>query len=260
MRLAANLSLLYRDLAYLDRFAQAKADGFEAVESWWPSGEDPHAVAAAARAAALPLVLLNIEAGDAAAGERGFFNRPEERERVLAATRAAIDLASRTGCRRLNALVGNRVGDDAEAELTTALPALRQAAALAADAGMRLTIEALNGFDTPRYLVQSTARARQLVADIGHRAGVQFDTFHMARMGEDIVGVAREHGGELAHVQVADHPGRHEPGTGELAFEAFFAALRAAGYDADVGLEFLPTRPVAETLSAVRERLAADAR
>jgi hydroxypyruvate isomerase len=256
VRLAANLSLLYRDLQYLERFARARADGFEAVESWWPSGEDPGVVAAAAREVGLPLVLLNIEAGDAAAGERGFFNRPEERDRVLAATRAAIDLASRTGCRRLNALVGNRVGDDPEAELATALPTLREAAALAADAGMRITIEALNGDDTPRYLVQSTARARQLVADIGHGAGVQFDTYHMTRMGEDPVAVAREFGAELAHVQIADFPGRHEPGTGELPFDAFFGALRAAGYQGDAGLEFLPTRPVAETLAALRARLA----
>ena len=117
MRLAANVSLLYRDLPYLERFARARADGFEAVESWWPLGEDPGAVAAVAREVGLPLVLLNIEAGDPAAGERGFFNRPDERERVLAATRAAIDLASKTGCRQLNALVGNRVGDDPEAEL-----------------------------------------------------------------------------------------------------------------------------------------------
>jgi hydroxypyruvate isomerase len=259
MRLAANLSLLYRDLPYLERFARARADGFHAVESWWPSGEDPGAIAAVAQEVGLPLVLLNIEAGDAAAGERGFFNRPEERDHVLAATRAAIDLASRTGCRRLNALVGNRVGDDAEAELASALPTLREAAALAADAGMRLTIEALNGDDTPRYLVQSTARARALVADIGHAAGVQFDTYHMGRMGEDLVAIAREIGSELAHVQVADFPGRHEPGTGELPFDAFFLALRAAGYAGDAGLEFLPTRPVAETLAAVRERLAGDA-
>jgi hydroxypyruvate isomerase len=76
MRLAANLSLLYRDLPYLERFARARADGFHAVESWWPSGEDPGAIAAVAQEVGLPLVLLNIEAGDAAAGERGFFNRP----------------------------------------------------------------------------------------------------------------------------------------------------------------------------------------
>jgi len=259
MRLAANLSLLYGDLPYLERFARARADGFEAVETWWPSGEDPAAVAATAQEVGLPLVLLNVEAGDLPAGERGFFNRSEERERVLAATRTAIDLASRTGCRRLNALVGNGVGDDADAELAAALPTLREAAALAADAGMRLTIEALNGDDTPRYLVRSTARARALVADIGHGAGVQFDTYHMARMGEDIVAVAREIGSELAHVQLADYPGRHEPGTGELPFDAFFTALRAAGYTGDAGLEFLPTRPVAETLAAVRERVASDA-
>ena len=256
MRLAANVSLLYRDLPYLERFARARADGFEAVESWWPLGEDPGAVAAVAREVGLPLVLLNIEAGDPAAGERGFFNRPDERERVLAATRAAIDLASKTGCRQLNALVGNRVGDDPEAELRAALPTLREAAARAADAGMRLTIEALNGDDTPRYLVQSTARSRALVEAIGHGAGVQLDTYQMGRMGEDIVADARELGDALAHVQVADHPGRHEPGTGELPFDAFFEALRTSGYRGDAGLEFLPTRPVAETLAAVRERLA----
>jgi hydroxypyruvate isomerase len=259
VRLAANLSLLYRDLPYLERFAQARADGFEAVESWWPNGEDPGAVVAAAQEAGLPAVLLNLEAGDTAAGERGFFNRPEERDRVLAATRAGIELASRTGCRHLNALVGNRVGEDAEAELRAALPTLREAAALIADAGMRLTIEALNGYDTPRYLVQSTARARALVADIGHGAGVQLDTYQMGRMGEDVVAVARELGTELAHVQLADAPGRHEPGTGELPFDAFFAALAAGGYQGAAGLEFLPTRPVAETLAAVRERVAGHA-
>jgi hydroxypyruvate isomerase len=256
MRVAANLSMLYRELPYVDRFAQAAADGFEAVESWWPGDEDPDAVVAAARDAGLPLVLLNIEAGDLDAGERGFFNRPQERRRVMEATRTAIDLASRTGCRQLNALVGNRVGDDPEVELRMAVPTLREAGALAHEAGMRLTIEVLNGFDTPRYLVQSTARAGALVADIGHGAGIQLDTYHLGRMGEDLVQVVRELGHQLAHVQVADHPGRHEPGTGELPFDAFFAALGANGYQGDIGLEFLPTRPVRETLASVRARLA----
>ena len=254
-RWAANLSTLYREHPFVERFARARADGFDTVEFWWPRGEDLPRVAEAVHASALRVALLNIDAGDMAAGERGYFSIAGRAADALRATREAVAFARSVGCTQLNALVGNRTGGDEREQFERAKAGLRDAAAEAERAGVRLLIEALNVEENARYLVHTTERAREVVAAVGHGARLQYDAYHMGKMGEDIVAAAKDLGrGEIGHVQLADAPGRHEPGTGALPLDAFLAELDASSYAGYVGLEYIPATETSAGLGWLRER------
>ena len=240
-RFAANVAWLFTDRPWLDRFDTARAAGFASVEFPWP--DDPASTAAAVRSAGLRVVMLNAPAGDLGAGERGFPNDPGRVAEWRDGFRSALRLCRETGCPTVNVLAGNRIGGDApDAQRACLEDNLRWALDSAASEGVTVVTEVLNRFEQPDYLLVSLDDAAVLLdrlAPIGWK--LQLDTYHLGRAGGDVAAEIRRAAGVIGHLQVADVPGRHEPGTGSLDWVAIPAALRAAGYRGAIGLEYRPT-------------------
>jgi len=237
---AANIGFLYGELPYETRIRAAQDDGFEAVESAWPA--DPGGFERAVVAAGIRVALLNVAAGDLQAGERGHANDPASLSRWRADLLGALRVAEAVRCPTLNVLAGNDVpGVPVDAQWATLRANLAWALPIAASEGRRLVVELLNPHDTPAYLVTDLTSARDLVEPMA-RAGlrIQFDTYHAGRIGLDVPGSFADLAPLVGHVQVADVPGRHEPGSGEIDWHGFFAALAASGYRGAVGLEYVP--------------------
>jgi hydroxypyruvate isomerase len=256
LRFDVNCSILFTELPLLDRPAAAAAAGFDAVEFWWPFGDDPvpgdrevDAFLAAISDAGVSLAGLNFAAGNLAEGHRGWLSIPEHSVAFRDNIQSCVGIAERAGCRVLNALYGNRVDGVSEAEQDgLALSNLTLAAQAAAGVGATVVIEALNGYESPRYPLLSAAAAIEVVDKVRAAAGsgnVAFlaDLYHLGRMGEDLAGVLDTYQDKIGHVQIADVPGRGAPGTGETDFGPLFARLARMGYSGPVGLEYKPADP-----------------
>jgi len=241
-RFAANVSLLFGELPFLDRFAAAAAAGFDTVELHWPRGEDPKAVADAVAAAGVAVCLMNFDGGDPVAGERGLMALPERRAAWRAHVPVALVLAARLGCRKLHALVGVERPGEREAQLEHAAGELRFAADAAAAQGAVVLVEALNPADNGPVLLQTNEDVAAFLDRAGHPATrLQLDAYHAAMIGRDPVAELERHAARVGHVQVADCPGRGERGTGTLDLDGFLAAVDRTGYDGHVGLEYRPS-------------------
>ena len=241
-RFAANLSLLFTEVPLLDRFAAARAAGFAAVEMQFPYAETKEVLAARRAEADLPLVLHNLPAGDWAAGERGIAIFPERSAEFREGVARAIDYAGALGCRQINCLAGLAPPDAERARLrATLVENLAYAADALGRAGIRLLVEPINDRDMPGFFLNRLADAAAVIEAAGSQnLFIQADLFHMARMGEDLVDSLTAHRARIAHVQIADAPGRREPGTGGIDFAAAFATLDRLGYDGFIGCEYLP--------------------
>jgi hydroxypyruvate isomerase len=256
LRFDVNCSILFTELPLLDRPAAAAAAGFDAVEFWWPFGDDPvpgdrevDAFLAAISDAGVSLAGLNFAAGNLGEGHRGWLSIPEHSVAFRDNIQSCVGIAERAGCRVLNALYGNRVdGVSAAKQDGLALSNLTLAAQAAAGVGATVVIEALNGYESPRYPLLSAAAAIEVVDKVRTAAGsgnVAFlaDLYHLGRMGEDLAGVLDTYQDKIGHVQIADVPGRGAPGTGETDFGPLFAQLARVGYPGPVGLEYKPADP-----------------
>jgi hydroxypyruvate isomerase len=242
MRFCANVSMLFTEVPFLERFGRAASAGFAAVELWWPAGEDVDAVAAAIAAAGLEVALLNFPAGDMPAGERGLLGDPAREAEFRDAVPRALDLAHAIGCTRLNALVGHRVeATGLEKQLTLAARNVAWAADLARERGADVLIEAINTFENGPYLVPTTADAVAFLDRVAREnVKLQYDAYHMQRMEGNLVPTIREHVDRIGHIQIADAPDRGEPGTGEIDYGFVLRAIDGLGYDGFVGLEYRP--------------------
>ncbi|MBX3569778.1 MAG: TIM barrel protein [Rhizobiaceae bacterium] len=254
-RFAANLSMMFTEWSFLDRFAAAADAGFEAVEFLFPYDHTPEEVADRLAANSLEIALFNMPPGDWAAGERGMSVFPERRAEFEANVAKAMEYALATGVRRLHMMAGNVSPDSAEAGARYR-EAIRFACAAAAPHGIDIVLEPLNGRDMPGYFLNDFNRAAALIAELGPaNLKLQFDIYHRQRIhGEVIIGLT-EMMPIIGHVQIASVPLRNEPGTGELDDFAVFAALDRLGYAGWVGCEY---RPAAGTLAGLgwRERVA----
>lgn len=266
-RAAANLSMLFADLPLTRRPAAAAAAGFDAVEMWWPfptSAPSPREVDGlidSLRDAAVDLVALNLPAGDMAAGDRGLAALPEAEDAFREGVFAAAAIGERTGCRLFNALYGNRVHTTDEGEQSRKAGGnLAFAADLLASFGGTVLIESLNPVENPRYLLPSSEAAAQTVHSLrsaGHgNVALLADLYRWATGGEDPSAAVTSSPGLIAHVQVADSPGRHEPGTGHIDFADCFDALSAIGYDGVVAAEYRPLRDTEQGLDWLRAHAA----
>ncbi|MER6302726.1 TIM barrel protein [Kitasatospora sp. NPDC001539] len=251
-----NLSILFSELPLLERPAAAAAAGFTAAELWWPFGTEHEpsraeldALRKAFSDAGVRLTGLNL-LDDLTQGARGTVSVPSEKERFRANVPVAAELASSLGATALNALYGNRVeGVDPAEQDALALENLVLAARAAHGIGAVLLIEALNRTESPDYPLVSAAAAVEVVDKVNAATGLgnaKFlcDLYHLAMNGEDLAAVIDTHADRIGHVQIADNPGRNEPGTGGLDFEDLFARLSAAGYTGSIGLEYRPSTGV----------------
>lgn len=250
-RYDVNLSILFTELPLLERPAAAAGAGFDAVELWWPfDGPEPadrevDALVRAVEDAGVQLASLNFDAGDMAGGDRGLLSDPAQVARFRANVPVAVGIAERLGCGVLNALFGNRpAGLSAAEQRAVGVEQLAHAAGAAAPAGATVVVEALNPFGAPDYPLHSTAAAAEVAAAASAAAGVAvklcYDVFHMQQAEGNLIATVRAYRDRIGHVQVADVPGRGEPGTGEIAYPRLLAALARAGYDGYVGLEYEP--------------------
>jgi hydroxypyruvate isomerase len=248
MKFCANVSILFKESPFLERFGRAAAAGFPAVEFWWPAGESLDEVEAAIKDAGLQVALFNFDAGDMAAGDRGMLSDPDRAHRFRENVPVALDLAQRLGCERMNALVGLELAPgEREAQLSLAAENVRWAADQAAPHGIDITIEAVNTFENGPYLVSTTRQAAAFIDTVDRpNVRIQWDAYHMQRMEGNLVATFTEFAARIAHVQIADSPGRGEPGTGEINYPFVLDAIDALGYEGWIGLEYNPTTETTE--------------
>jgi hydroxypyruvate isomerase len=242
VRFSVNVSILFTEVPLLERFAKVRDAGFDAVELWWPSGEDPAAVEAAMTDAGVDVAVLNFDAGDMPGGDRGLISDPARQEAFRANVPVALGLAEAVGCTKLNALAGHELpGLEREAQLELARENVRFAADAAAEAGAQVLIEAVNTYENGPYLLWRTDDASEFLRGVGRpNVRLQYDAYHMQRMEGDLTATIERHIDEIAHVQIADSPGRGEPGTGEINYDYVLRRLDELGYDGHVGLEYKP--------------------
>ena len=248
MRFCPNLSMLFKDVDFVDRFGRAADAGFAAVEFWWPSGEDLDRVKHAITDAGLQVALFNFDAGDMPSGDRGLVSDPERWQEFRDNVPVALELARSVRCPRLNALAGLRLdGVDTSEQLELAADNVGWAADQAAEHGIEVMIEAVNTFENGPYLLPTTTAAADFVERVGRdNVKLQYDAYHMQRMEGNVVATLRERIGSIGHIQVADSPDRGEPGSGELNYRYVFAALEDLPYEGWVGLEYKPTTETTE--------------
>jgi hydroxypyruvate isomerase len=239
---AANISLLFTEVDFPLRFEAAARAGFSAVELQFPYAYDKDVLQGALVKSGVPLVLHNLPAGDWAAGERGIACHPDRVAEFESGVTQAIEYARALGCRQLNCLAG-RVppGVEPQHAVDTFVRNLRYAAPRLADAGISLLIEPVNTFDVERFLVSSARHALEIIdaAACGNLV-LQYDVYHMHRMGEDVNAAIEGALPRIGHIQIADNPGRHEPGTGAIDFASLFRLLEQRGYAGTIGCEYLP--------------------
>ena len=256
-RFAANLTMLFTEVPFLDRFELAARAGFKAVEFLFPYAYEAKAIRQRLDAHRLALVLHNLPAGDWDAGERGIACHPERVGEFREGVTQAISYAQALGVRQLNCLAGKvPAGVSDEVLRETLIDNLRYAAGALKSAGLRLLIEPVNTFDIPGFYLNRTQQAVSILAAVGaDNALVQYDIYHAQRMEGELAATMQKFRSQIGHIQLADNPGRNEPGTGEIHYPFLFAHLDHIGYDGWIGCEYKPATTTQAGLGW-RERLA----
>ena len=241
-RFAANLSMMFTEVPFLDRFARARAAGFEAVEFLFPYEHPAEEIARRLQDNGLKQVLFNAPPGDWAAGERGIAALPGRGEEFRDGIRRALDYAAALSCPRLHVMAGLApAGVPRDTLLATYAVNLAWAAEECAKAGVKPVIESINHRDIPGFFLNTTDQAAAIIQAIGpERIGMQFDLYHCQVTEGDVVKRVERHLPLIAHMQVADTPGRHEPGTGEVNWPFVFQAIDAMGFRGWIGCEYRP--------------------
>ncbi len=240
-RFAANLSMMFDEVPFLDRFERAARAGFEAVELQFPYAFPADQIELRLEDHDLTLVLHNLPAGTWENGDRGIACLPDRVDEFRGGVARAVEYAQALGVDQLNCLAGKAsAGDEARAH-DTFVDNLGFAAAALKRAGLKLLIESVNTYDVPGFYCNRTAQAAALLAEVGaDNAFIQYDVYHMQRMEGELAATIEKYLPQIAHIQVADNPGRAEPGTGEIAYPWLFAYLDRIGYDGWIGCEYKP--------------------
>lgn len=256
--LAANLTYLFTEHDFLDRFGAAAAAGFRAVEYQLPYAYDRELIAGELREHGLEMVLMNLPPGDWDAGEAGIACLPGREQEFRDGLETGIEYARALGCPQLNCLAGVAPSDIPPATLLETFVAnLRFAAERFAQAGLLLLIEPINTRDRPGFYLSRSTQAAEIIDAVGaDNLFLQFDVYHTQVMQGDVVNNFKAQRERIRHVQIADNPGRHEPGTGELNFPFILAALDEMGYAGWVSLEYVPSDSTEASLGWARGYLA----
>ncbi len=241
-RFAANLTMMFNEVPFLDRFGKAAEAGFEAVEFLLPYAYRAEDIRQRLDQHGLQLVLHNLPSGDWDAGERGIACLPDRVSEFRAGVERAIEYARALGVGQLNCLAGKApAGIDERTLRTTLVENLSFAAPQLQRAGLKLLIEPINTFDIPGFYLNRTTQAALILADVGApNAYIQYDIYHAQRMEGELAATLQQHLARIGHVQLADNPGRHEPGTGEINYPFLFAHLDRIGYSGWIGCEYKP--------------------
>lgn len=249
-KFAANLTMLFTELPFLDRFKAAADAGFEAVEFLFPYDYPAQELAARLRDHGLTLVLHNLPAGNWAGGERGIGCLPSRVAEFRAGVDKAIDYATALGCKQVNCLAGIRPADvGPELARQTLIENLAYAAGKLAGAGLGLLLEPVNSRDIPGFFIDRTAPALEVIGAAGApNLKLQYDIYHAQVMEGDLARTIERELPRIGHIQLADNPGRNEPGTGEINYPFLFSRIDELGYGGWIGCEY---KPRADTLSGL---------
>jgi hydroxypyruvate isomerase len=241
-RFAANLTMLFNELPFLDRFEAARDAGFKGVEYLFPYAFEKEALAERLQQFGLTQVLHNLPAGDWEKGERGIAVLPGREAEFREGVARAIEYAKVLNCRQVNCLVGIApAGVDAGTLRRTVVENLRYAATQLKQAGIKLLIEPINTYDIPGFYLNTTKQALDLIESVGaDNLFVQYDVYHAQRTEGELAKTIEKNLARIAHIQVADNPGRNEPGTGEINYPWLFTHLDRIGYDGWIGCEYKP--------------------
>lgn len=239
---AANLSMLFTEAPFIERFGRAARAGFAQVECQFPYEVTPEAIQAELQAHGLSLILHNLPAGNWAGGERGIACHPDRVEEFNRGVDQAIAYATVLGVKKINCLAGIKPAGVSEEQARSTLVAnLRLAARRLAEHGIDLLIEPINTFDIPGFFVSTTAQGLSILDEVGAaNAFIQYDAYHMQRMEGELAATLSKHLARIGHIQIADNPGRNEPGTGEINYSFLFAHLQRIGWNGPIGCEYKP--------------------
>lgn len=254
-KLAANLTMLFNEVDFLERFAHAARAGFRGVEFLFPYAYPADEIAARLDASRLELVLHNLPAGDWAAGERGIACHPGRVSEFQDGVGAAIDYARALGVKQLNVLAGIvPPGVTPRAAHETLLSNLGFAAGQLKKEGIRLLIEPINTFDIPRFFLQGTRQALDVIEETGSdNLFLQYDIYHMQRMEGELAATIKANLPKISHIQLADNPGRFEPGTGEINYRYLLGMLDEICYTGWIGCEYKPKSGTVQGLGWIAE-------
>lgn len=261
--LAANLSTLFTELPFIDRIEAAAQAGFRAIECQFPYVVEPHAMAQALSRAGVQCVLFNAPPGRTEAGERGTASLPGREADFEAGIQQALDYVSATGCRRVHVMAGLLPeGADRATHLHQYIASIGRAADMLATVGAIVMIEPINTrVDVPRYLLDGTSLALECIRAANRpNIQLQYDVYHMQIMEGDLMRSVERLLPYIGHIQIADNPGRHEPGTGEIAFDRLLRHIDAVGYKGFVGCEYLPAAGTLEGLGWAQRYLKGEIR
>ena len=256
-RFSANISMLFKELEFPERFDAAAQAGFKAVEIQFPYGWSKRQLGEIAQHAGVEVVLINIPAGDPEKGDRGIGCLPGRDAEFREGVAKAIEYSKALGCRQMNCLAGVTPPGIREAKLhETYVWNLRYATVELARHGMTLLVEPINTQTIPGFYLNDSARALALMDEVGAaNLKLQYDFFHMQTMGDDLAGTLTANLARIGHMQVADVPGRHEPGTGEIDFPRLFDLIDRLGYEGWIGAEYVPAGKTEDGLAWVRKYL-----
>lgn len=257
LKFATNLTFMFTEVPFLERFAMAREAGFRYVEfhSPYPFCIDTDTIRSAAESAGVQIVHFNLPGGDWEAGERGIAVLPQRSEEFRQGVASTIATAQRLGCRQLNCPLGYPDGQtSAREQQHTLIDNLRYAAQATQDAGITLLVEPLNPITHPGYPLVNTAQAIALLEEVNHpNLMIQHDFYQMQRSEGELTATLHHHLDRIGFIQLADNPGRHEPGSGEINYRHLFAELERLKFDRLISLEYSPRTSTLESLGWIEE-------
>ena len=249
--------MLFREVELPERFEAAARAGFKGVEIQFPYGWSQRQLAEIAWHAGVEVVLINLPGGDPQTGDRGIACLPSRVAEFRESVGKAVDYAVSLGCKRMNCLAGIAPRDADRAVLrNTYVSNLRYAARELAGSGMTLLVEPISTLAVPGFYLNRSEDAFALMKDVGaDNLKVQYDLYHMRIMGDDLGATISANLGSIGHMQFADVPGRHEPGTGQIDFRSLFELVDRLGYDGWLGAEYTPTGKTEDSLAWAKKYL-----
>jgi hydroxypyruvate isomerase len=254
-KFAANLTMLYTDSPFLERFARAKASGFHFIEYLFPYEYESTGLADSLEKYGLTQVLFNLPAGNWGAGERGIAVYPDRIDEFRRGVASAIQYAKALKCRQVNCLVGRRDEKIPQADQQRVMVEnLRYASKMLAEQSIALVIEMLNPYDAPGFMIASPKVAFEVQEQVASpNLKIQYDVYHAQRNEGELAMTFQKNLPRIGHIQIADNPGRHQPGTGEINYRFLFDFIDKTGYTGYIGLEYVPQGTTEQSLSWIKE-------
>lgn len=254
-KLAANLTMLFTDRPFLQRFAAAAQAGFKYVEFLFPYEEPAQEVKEALDSNGLKVVLFNLPSGDWAAGDRGIGASPNRVEEFRTGVKTAVEYAKVLGAPRMNCLAGKLVpGYSREAHVKTLVENLKYSADALGRIGVKQIVEHINPLDIPGFVLNRVSEVVEVIGQVGRpNVYIQYDIYHAQRTEGNLAQILREQFAKIDHIQVADNPGRNQPGTGEINFPFLFSEMDRLGYQGYVGLEYNPKPDTPGSLEWIKD-------